>query len=235
MRAAASGSPAAAGPFRARSRDGAGRAHDRETRDRLLKAGTRLFADRGFKHVTVREICRAARANVAAINYHFGDKLGLYREIVHSAIDQMRATNEAARRAGQGRTAEEQLRQYILIFNRRLLTPGNEELHRVIAREMHDPTPALDTLIEQGIRPRIDYLMTLVSAVLGCERTDPRVLRCAASIQAQSIAYLPNAVADRIGLRAKLTPGQVHAIAEHIADFSLAGVHAVAHGRSTVD
>ena len=50
---------------------------DRETRDRLLKASTRLFADRGFKHVTVREICRAARANVAAVNYHFGDKLGL--------------------------------------------------------------------------------------------------------------------------------------------------------------
>ncbi len=79
---------------------------DRETRDRLLRAGERLFAERGFKKVTVREICRAAGANVAAINYHFGDKLGLYREVMKTAIDAMRATNDAARKAGEGYAAE---------------------------------------------------------------------------------------------------------------------------------
>jgi AcrR family transcriptional regulator len=204
---------------------------DRETRDRLLRAGTRLFAERGFKHVTVREICRTARANVAAVNYHFGDKLGLYREIVQSAIDQMRTTNEAARRAGDGRSAEDQLRQYIITFNCRLLGSGDDELQRVIAREMHDPTPALDALVEQGIRPRIESLMTLVSAVLQCERADPRVLRCVASIQAQSIAYLPNAIADRVGMRARLTAAQVNAVAEHIANFSLAGIQGVSNCR----
>ena len=204
------------------------KATDRETRERLLNAATRLFAERGFKHVTVREICRAARANVAAVNYHFGDKLGLYREIVRSAVDQMRATNEAARQAGGGCDPEEQLRRFIAIFNHRLLTSRNEELHRVIAREMHDPTPALDTLAEQGIRPRIEYLLTLVAAVLRCDRQDPRVLRCAASIQSQSVAYMPNAIADRIGLRAKLTRSHVDAIVEHIVDFSLAGVRAIA-------
>ena len=42
-------------------------ARDTETRDRLLQAGARLFADRGFRKVTVRDICRVARANVAAV------------------------------------------------------------------------------------------------------------------------------------------------------------------------
>ena len=84
---------------------------DAETRARLLEAAASASsASAGFKQVTVREICRAARANVAAVNYHFGDKLGLYREVLQAAIDAMRETNEAAREAGQGQPPEEQLR-----------------------------------------------------------------------------------------------------------------------------
>jgi AcrR family transcriptional regulator len=200
---------------------------DTETRDRLLKAAERLFADRGFKRVTVRDICRAARANVAAVNYHFGDKLGLYREVLQSAIDAMRATNDAARQAGAGQTAEERLRRYIAVFVHRVLGPGTDTVHKLINREMNDPTPALDALVEQGVRPRIEYLSGVIAEIIGCAPTDQRVLRCIASVQAQSIAYLPNPIATRLGLVIKPTPANLNQIAEHIADFSLAGVHAV--------
>src|SRR5262249_54439202 len=203
-------------------------ASDRETRDRLLAVAERLFADRGFKKVTVREICRAARANVAAVNYHFGDKLGLYREVLQAAIDAMRSTNEAARAAGAGRYAEEQLRRYITVFVHRLLASGSHTwLHRLLNREMNDPTPALDAVVEQGVRPRIEFLSALVAEILDCDSDDPRVLRCVASIQAQSIAYLPNPIADRLGLTFKPTPAHIDAVAQHIADFSIAGVHAI--------
>ena len=200
---------------------------DTETRARLLTAAERLFADRGFKRVTVRDICRAARANVAAVNYHFGDKLGLYREVLQSAIDAMRATNDAARQAGAGQTAEEQLRRYIAVFVHRVLGPGTDTVHKLINREMNDPTPALDALVEQGVRPRIEYLSGVIAEIIGCAPTDQRVLRCIASVQAQSIAYLPNPIATRLGLVVKPTAANLNEIAEHIAEFSLAGVHAV--------
>jgi AcrR family transcriptional regulator len=200
---------------------------DTETRDRLLRAAARLFADRGFKKVTVRDICRAARANVAAVNYHFGDKLGLYREVMQSAIGAMRATNDAARRAGAGRAPEEQLRRYIAIVVHRLLTPGNDTVYKLIQREMNDPTPALDTLVEQGVRPRVEYLSGLIAEIIGGAPTDQRVLRCVASVQSQTISYLPNPVAARLGLANKPTAANLNEIAEHIAEFSLAGVHAV--------
>ena len=200
---------------------------DTETRDRLLNAAERLFADRGFKRVTVRDICRAARANVAAVNYHFGDKLGLYREVLQSAIDTMRATNDAAREAGAGQTAEEQLRRYIAVFIRKLLGPGSDTVHKLVTREMNDPTPVLDALVEQAVRPRVDYLSRLIAEIIGCAPTDQRVLRCVASVQAQSIAYLPNPIATRLGLANKPTAANLADIAEHIAEFSLAGVHAV--------
>jgi len=228
-----SSSTAASGFSRTKVTSGSHRTKtDRETRDRLLSAAERLFADRGFKKVTVREICRVAKANVAAVNYHFGDKLGLYREVLQSAIDRMRATNEAARQAGEGQSAEEQLRRYIVIFVHRFLATGNDAVHRIITREMHDPTPALDALVEQGVRPRIEYLSGVIASILGCPRTDTRVLRCLASVQAQSIAYIHNPIAERLGFSMEpKTAAQIDEIADHIARFSLAGVRAIAKAK----
>lgn len=202
---------------------------DLETRARLLAAAEQLFADRGFRKVTVRDICRAARANVAAVNYHFGDKLGLYREVLQAAIERIRATNEAAREAGAGRSAEERLRRSIVIFVSRLLASSSDTVHRLIHREINDPTPALDALLEQGIRPRLEYLSGLVAEIIGCSSSDPRVRRSVASIQAQSVSYLPHPIAARVGLRLKpTTRAQVDAVANHIAEFSVAGVRQIA-------
>src|SRR5450631_681854 len=56
------------------------------TRDKLLDVAGRIFADRGYRSATIREISVAAGANVAAVNYHFGDKLALYTEAVHQSL-----------------------------------------------------------------------------------------------------------------------------------------------------
>ena len=71
---------------------------DLRTRDRLLQVAAEMFADRGFKKVTIREISAAAQANVAAVNYHFGDKDALYRAVVQRAIEVMRETNDCRSR-----------------------------------------------------------------------------------------------------------------------------------------
>lgn len=205
---------------------------DRETRERLLAAAERLFAERGFKKVTVREICRAARANVAAVNYHFGDKLGLYREVLQSAIGAIRDTTDQARVAGEGQTPEEQLRRYIVIFLRRVLAAKSEPIHQLLAREVSDPTPALDDVVEQAIRPRIELLSRVIGDIIGCDPDDLRVLRCVGSIQAQSLVFRPNPIAARLGLAFDPTPALIDEAAGHIAEFSIGGVRAI--GRTPV-
>ena len=55
------------------------------TRD-ASKAAERLFADRGYEETSVRAIVAKARVNQAAINYHFGGKDGLYREVLRAAF-----------------------------------------------------------------------------------------------------------------------------------------------------
>ena len=92
---------------------------------------------------------------------------------------------------------------------------------------MNDPTPALDALVEQGVRPRIEYLAGLIAEIIGCDPGDQAVLRCVASVQAQMLSYLPNPIATRLGLANKPTSANLNGIADHIAEFSLAGIQAV--------
>jgi hypothetical protein len=100
-------------------------------------------------------------------------------------------------------------------------------VHRLIQREMTDPTPALDALVEQAVRPRVKYLSGLVAEMIDGDPEDPRVRRCVASIQSQSIAYLPNPIASRLGFAFTPTPAHIDEAAHHIAEFSVAGVYAV--------
>jgi AcrR family transcriptional regulator len=199
---------------------------DRETRERLLQSAKQLFADRGFRNVTVREICRDAHANVAAVNYHFGDKLGLYRAVLQSAIDRMHETTDQARDSGKGQPPESQLRTFISIFIRRLLDDRTGTVYRLVTREMLDPTPALDAVIEQGVRPRMEFLRELIARMIGSDENDPRVLRSVASVSTQFAAYMPNPIADRLA-DSERTPADADAIAEHLAEFTIAGIRAI--------
>src|SRR5688572_4852866 len=56
-----------------------------DTRSRLIDAAGQVFAEKGFRAANIREICQLALANVAAVNYYFGDKEHLYLETVRTA------------------------------------------------------------------------------------------------------------------------------------------------------
>jgi AcrR family transcriptional regulator len=198
---------------------------DRETRQRLIEVAARLFAERGFAKVTVREICKAARANVAAVNYHFGGKTGLYDEIVQSAIRTMHGTTEEMQRLGEGRPAEEQLGIFVKIFLMRVVQARDGWIHNLMARELNDPTPALDLVVKHVIRPRLAYLGGIVADLLGCRPSDPRVERCVMSVQAQCLVLLRDKIAQK--LQFDVSARKLDHLADHITRFSLAGIKAL--------
>lgn len=201
---------------------------DLQTRERLIAAASTLFAERGFKKVTVREICRASRANVAAVNYHFGDKAGLYREVIQSAIKTMKETNELGQRAGEGSSPEDQIRVFVRIFVNRLTGSGPSAwIHKLMAREMEEPTDALDLIMKQVVQPRMEFLSGIAATIMRLPASDPRVLRAIASLQGQCLIFakqVPPSLAKTWGPVAK----DIDAIANHVAEFSLGGMRAIA-------
>ena len=199
---------------------------DLETRQRLIEVAARLFAERGFSKVTVREICRSARANVAAINYHFGGKQGLYDDIVRSAITTMHGTTEAIQQAGEGKPADEQLRIFVRIFLTRVVQARDGWIHQLMARELNDPTPALDLVVTQVVRPRMAYLASVIAVLIGCRPNDSRVERSVMSVQAQCLILLNDKIANRLHPFA-ITNKRLDQLSEHITTFSLAGIKAL--------
>jgi TetR/AcrR family transcriptional regulator, regulator of cefoperazone and chloramphenicol sensitivity len=201
---------------------------DQETRERLLNAAARLFAERGFAKVTVRDICQKARANVAAVNYHFGGKDGLYHAVMRTAIETMQATTEAARCAGHGLAADERIRAYVSVFIERILGKGHETwIHQLMLRELSDPTPALDMVAEDVLKPRTAYLCGIIGELIHSPADSPQVMRCALSVQSQFNSMLWSQAVARMMHVADIPAPTLDEIAEHITQFSLGGIRQV--------
>jgi TetR/AcrR family transcriptional regulator, regulator of cefoperazone and chloramphenicol sensitivity len=195
------------------------------TRDHLLDHAAELFAERGFKKVTVREISERAGANVAAVNYHFGDKLGLYREIVERAIPVMEETTKLAVAAGKDAPPDEQLRLFVRVFVERLLAPrAGSHIQRIMMREMEDPTEMLDVIARRVMQPRMEYLCAIVGRLLGRRPGDRIVRNSAVSIHAQCLMCKTSPALSKLRTSYDYGPADAAALAGHIADFSLLAI-----------
>ena len=207
---------------------GAKTTQDLRTRDRLLQVAAEMFADRGFKKVTIREISAAAQANVAAVNYHFGDKDALYRAVVQRAIEAMRETNDLSREAGRGTPPETQLRAYIRVFLSRLT--GHDRLswiHRLMSREMEGPSEVTRLVLREVLEPRMQHLSAIVGEIAGLPPDDPRVMRAVLSIQGQILLFGRPIAPRTPQLWARLLADSPVA-ADHIANFSIAAIRGLA-------
>jgi TetR/AcrR family transcriptional regulator, regulator of cefoperazone and chloramphenicol sensitivity len=219
------------------------------TRQRILEVAARLFAAHGFKNVTVRDICTEAQANIAAVNYYFRDKQGLYEQVFQYIVAEtlQRTEAELQAQAEVAKDPEEKLRFYIRLFLTGLLTSdgglGNL-LERLIAREAMDPVISLEGLVTQGILPKFFYLCQVVSQVMGCAVEEPQVLWAAHNIQGMCLMYRQAQQFYRMpaarGFLSRwrddftVTPELINEIAESVFRFSLAGIRALAQPRTEV-
>jgi AcrR family transcriptional regulator len=195
-----------------------------ETRERLLEAAGEVFAEHGFRDATIREICQRAKANVAAVHYHFGDKEELYAAVFDYARSCAVARFEEE--APSAAPAKERLRAFVGSALARFFDQGRPAwLGKLIAQEMIDPTRALDRLVKHQIRPNSERLKAIVRELIG-KKVDEETLRlCTFSIAAQWLFYFHcGQVVKRLNPAQRFGPQEIERLADHITTFSLAAL-----------
>jgi AcrR family transcriptional regulator len=170
-----------------------------DTRTRLLEAGLDHFGRVGFEGANIRAIAAAAGANIAAINYHFGGKRGLYLAVANHIVEGISGAigpiaAEIIAIAAKPRLAPEEARAALGRFVRtagRLLatSPKAERWARFILREQLDPTDAFE-IIYNSIMGRMHRTLTaLVAAVLALDPESDEARLEAFSLLGQALIF----------------------------------------------
>ncbi|WP_372718845.1 CerR family C-terminal domain-containing protein [Novipirellula sp.] len=159
-----------------------------DSRTRLLMAGGAVFAHRGFNRATVREICGEANVNIASVGYYFGDKLGLYREV----MQYVRQSREHAFPVPECLGDEPRYDLFCLVQTllSRMLTDdeGGWETE-LFLREMQNPTSVFREMVNDFFRPLFDQIRNAVQSIVGRPVPQHMIDQLALSAVGQCLYY----------------------------------------------
>lgn len=192
------------------------------TRAALLHAAAEVFVQHGYHHARVRDIAKRARANLAAINYHFGSKQGLYLATLKSHATAMLERYPVAEPSVRDLPPEQRLRAAVHNLLARFLAAETDGLMpRLLVSELAHPTPALETMVEQFARPQLGQLFAIVARLLGPKATPEQVRSAAFSVGGQCMFYLfARPMVSRVAPDL-YAPDALEKLSAHITTFSL--------------
>jgi TetR/AcrR family transcriptional regulator, regulator of cefoperazone and chloramphenicol sensitivity len=202
-----------------------------ETRQRLLAAAAEVFAEKGFWETTHAEICAKAKANTAAVNYHFGSKENLYVEAWKYAFATSVAAYPPEGGIAPGAPVRARLYGRVLAFMQRVADPNTHEIE-IIHKEMANPTGLLTEVLPQSVEPMRQGMRSIIQELLGEAASEQQVAFCVMSLMGQCFGPMLHV------RRARMAPEvprpadlpihfAVEELADHVTRFTLAGIQGI--------
>ena len=193
-----------------------------EKRAKLLDAAGEEFARKGFEGATIRAICDRAGVNLAAVNYHFGDKERLYEAVLLLAHQ---AGPSFAAEALDALAPGEALGRYVAAFLDRLIAQHQIPWHHaVMLHEIRQPTRASATLVREAMRPNFEALLNILRR-LAPNLDERRLVATGLSVIGQCLHYkVSGPITEQIlgtEVFEQLDPAY---LADHITRFTLAAL-----------
>ena len=203
------------------------------TRQRLLEVASEVFAEKGFRDATNREICERAGANVAAVNYYFGSKENLYAEAWRRTFHDSLQKHPPDGGVSPDAPPVQRLRGRVKALIRQV-ADGDNPAFLMVYREMAAPTPLLQEVKQECVAPLAEATTELMRELLGPEVPERYVHYCAVSTVSQCVDAVGRVrLAEVRGGKQVPEPAGRHVrenieeYADHVAAFSLAGIRAV--------
>lgn len=194
-------------------------------KNRILEAARRVFAKRGASDGTVREICALAKANVALIKYHFGNKDHLYSQVLDVFLTDLAQRYPLDAGVTPDSPPQDKLKAFVRGFFNRILAYDDsvsQGLGKLVAQEMFSPSPAFEPILEKHIRPNHETLVSIVAQLWPGVPRDVAV-RCAYSITGQCVIYEKGAMLH-MQPDLEVTRGDLERLVEDVTEFSLGGI-----------
>lgn len=163
---------------------------DRNTRDRLLDATEQLIAQQGYANTSLREITAKAKANLAAVNYHFGSKEKLTLEMLSRRLEPLNKERIALLEAELDRAQKANCRPNAETLLRAFLEPaitffqhqeGGKHFLRMFSRIHADPDDTIRQAFIHHMAPVfLRFLENLQNAMpeVSPDKLAPRLFFC---------------------------------------------------------
>lgn len=163
-------------------------AREDDAKRRLIAAAGPVFAKCGFDRATIREICREAGANIAGVGYHFGDKFGLYREVIRTIRVRCQATHSLPPPVGLA--PRDELHHFVSQMLQQMLSGDDSGWEaQLMMREMNHPTAVFTEMVEESFRPSFVRLTTVIRSISPAETPVDVIEKLALSVVGQCLYY----------------------------------------------
>lgn len=198
-----------------------------DTKQRLINAAGEMFAEKGYEAASIRDICQRAEANLAAVNYHFGEKRQLYVTAVRHA-QCCRQEDVPFPDWPADMPAVDRLRAFIETMFARMLAGDRPQWHlEIMLRELARPTEACAAVVEDYIRPMADKLRGILRDLLPDHLTEQQRWMIGFSIVGQILFYYVHQPIIRLLIGpAGIEPIPLDQLADHVTRFTLAAIGA---------
>lgn len=189
----------------------------------LLAAASEVFASKGYWEATTADVCEKAGANIAAVNYHFGSKDALYVEAWKYSVQQTLQAHPPDGGVKANEPAEKRLRARIMAFMYRVADSKSYDID-IFQKEMANPTGLLTQLIGKAMETTETGFRDVIKDLLGPSATKKQIALCQMSVMTQCMDPMLRARLTRKARRKRVPPFEIGELAEHIFQFSLAGI-----------
>lgn len=143
-----------------------------DTKERILNAAERLFAEEGFAGTSLRAVTAAAGVNLAAVNYHFHSKEVLFQEVVQRRLGALATERlrrlDALQKSGQELSLETLLDAYLMPVFELFAEQGEQGpiLRRFLMRVIAEPNPRIQQIVITSAQEMAAAYMSAFAQVL---------------------------------------------------------------------